>query len=166
MKKVLTVALAAILSLCIAVPVLASPDTVDLIADGGDPATAFDAGDITVTYDGTYLDIVFTTTGHWTMMETHVYVGEDCPTKSAPGRFPYKHEGLGGVTSDPYDDIPLPEGVGPGDTICIAAQAAIENPDEIDPETGLPREESAWAEGDPIRPNKNWAMCFQYTIPE
>lgn len=38
----------------------------------------------------------------WTMQTTHLYVGTEPPKKSAPGRFPFKHEGLDNVTVDTY----------------------------------------------------------------
>jgi len=42
----------------------------------------------------------------WTMQTTHLYVGKKAPSSSAPGRFPFKHEGLANVSTDKYV-IPL-----------------------------------------------------------
>jgi hypothetical protein len=106
-----------------------------------------------------------TPTDGWELTETHLYVGTDVPTKSAPGKFPYKHEDLGNVTSDSFV-IALSElGVGPGDTLVIAAQAALQQFVGLDEEDNpIYAEESAWAEGTAIRAGKNWAMYFTFTI--
>jgi hypothetical protein len=55
-----------------------------------------------------YLVVTFDVTGSgWTRQTTHLYVKKTKPTSSAPGRFPYKHEGLpAGTTVDTYK-IPL-----------------------------------------------------------
>ena len=108
---------------------------------------------------------------------------------SAPGQFPYSEEHALPVLTFTYV-IPISEidsyslkggkkwvaadedlGIGPDDKIYIAAQAEVRK-QEVDPETdelmfdetGEPiyQEETAWAEGDPIRPGKNWAMYFEF----
>jgi len=89
--------------------------TVDMIADGGDEK--IDVGDVTVVLDYPYFDVTFTTVDGWLMNETHVHVffqdyllGGDLigirlkNGNPAPGKFDFKHEDLGGVTSDMYDD--------------------------------------------------------------
>jgi len=137
---------------------------VDLIADGGSVSTAIDVGDLTVVHDATSLTVTYSIDSPWVLVDTntHLYVGTTPPTKSAPGRFPYKEEG------DTYIILFSEIGANPGDTIYIAAQAEVENPDELvwDPgtETMVPREETAWAQGDEIRPGKNWAMYFEYVL--
>lgn len=111
-------------------------------------------GTLTVEVIGTNLVVTFETTGGWTLTETHLYVGGTIPSKSAPGKFPYKHEGLGDVTIDSYT-IPLSE-VGYGWKV-IAAHAVVEN--------SCGSEETAWAQGCKIPPGKNWAMYFCIYIP-
>jgi len=64
-----------------------------------------------VTYD--------TSSSGWVMNTTHLYVGTCAPKKSAPGRFPYKHEGLDKVTVDVYE---IPIGCKP---LYIAAHADV-----------------------------------------
>ena len=105
----------------------------------------------------------------WELLETHLYVGIDPPTKSAPGRFPY--DAIDGVY-----EIDL-EADFPGVTITllyIAAQAEVRiqevDPDTgepmVDPDTGEPiyQEETAWADGIQIRTGKNWAMYFTFDV--
>lgn len=86
-------------------------------------------GSLTITNDETNLYITFNIIDGWGLNETHVYVGHysDVPRNSQnipiPGQFPYKHENLGGVTTDSYT-IPL-EGL--PDCYVIAAHAATTN---------------------------------------
>jgi len=100
--------------------------------------------------------------------ETHLYVGDEAPAKSAPGKFPYKHEELGGVASDAYSvDLAAADLDGDG-IVYIAAHAGLIMQIGVDPETGEPiyADETAWAEGDePIGKGKNWATCFSVTVP-
>ena len=84
-------------------------------------------GSVIVEYDvATYsLIITFVTTDGWKLYETHLYLGTTPPAKSAPGRFPYKHDSLSGVTSDPYT-VPLADlGADYGDTLYIATHAVV-----------------------------------------
>ncbi|MBI2832286.1 MAG: hypothetical protein HYX79_08525 [Chloroflexi bacterium] len=130
------------------------------------------AGNVTVAVDGDTLVVTYSTVDGWQMTETHLYASATAPTKSAPGRFPFKHEDLGGVTEDSYQISLSQLGIAAGDTIFLAAQAALQQP--VLDEAGNPVldeegnqvyvEESAWAEGDPIPPAKNWAMFFSVTI--
>jgi len=113
------------------------------------------AGSVTVSNDGENLFVTYETVDNWLINETHLYVGTAIPTNSAPGKFPYKHEELGGVTTDTYEILLDDLGVGPCDTIYIAAHA-----DLIKGET----EETGWAKGVKIEPGKNWAMYFNYQI--
>jgi hypothetical protein len=169
MKKVLITALVTILAVMgIVSPVLAAtpvPTTVDLIADGGADGEQLNVGDLSVSYDGSNLNIVFTTVDGWEMDETHLYVSTAAPTKSSPGKFPYKHEELGWLTSDPYSIA-----LAPGDYY-IAAHAEVRlltGYDTTDPLNPIPiyRYESLWAEGSRFGKGANWAMCFQVTILE
>ena len=114
-------------------------------------------GIVSVWNDGDNLYVTYIT---WVgMHETHLAVVEafeDIPqTKSGNpkvGRFPYKHEGLGGATTDPYV-IPLEWDV--GTELVIAAHAALCNG------------ETAWADcggPDAYFPGGNWATFFYYTV--
>jgi len=154
---------AAVMALGTVLPVSASDSTsltLNLIIDGRD--TAQDVGDVTVTYDGagTFTVDYTITDPNWALVDTHVYLDTSAPTKSAPGKFPY----AGG------DTISLT--VGSGDTVYIAAHAELQmidaNGDPIlDPETGLPIEETGWAQSpdlpnNPIPPGKNWATYVEW----
>jgi hypothetical protein len=84
-------------------------------------------GSVRVEYDGPSdsLIITFETTDGWKLYETHLYLGTTPPDKSAPGQFPYKHDPLPGVTSDPYT-VPLADlSASYGDTLYIAAHAVV-----------------------------------------
>ncbi len=121
-----------------------------------------DVGTLTVEIDvNGDLVVTYAITAPWVLGETHLYVGTAAPKKSAPGQFPYGPEdAVGGVYTI---DLSIFEGVFP---LYIAAQAEVTNPTEIDPDTGLPIEETAWAEGDRIRPGKNWATYFEFEVVE
>lgn len=115
-------------------------------------------GSVFVWNDGDNLYVTYSTTGVG-MHETHLAVAEffeDIPqTKSGNpkvGRFSYKHEGLGGATTDPYV-IPLEWDA--GTELVIAAQADLCNG------------ETAWADcggPDAYFPGNNWATFFYYTV--
>ena len=128
----------------------------------------FDSGIVTVAIEGEELVVAYETKDGWELLATHLYVGTEPPGKSAPGRFPYKHEDLGGATSDTYR-IPLSElGVEYGDTLYFAAQAELRKPKGYD-SNGEPvyQEETGWAfdDTDPrIPPGKNWARYFSAVI--
>ena len=136
--------------------ITSSADVVTLYAD-----QIIDVGTLTVEVVGINLVVTYNITAPWELGETHLYVGTVAPTKSAPGRFPYGPEdAVDGVYTIPLADF------GGATTLYIAAQAEVTNPAEIDPVTGLPREESVWADGDEIRPGKNWAMCFTFVVDQ
>jgi len=115
----------------------------DMIADGGDEK--IDVGDVEVVLNGDYVEVTFTTVDGWVINETHVQVffkenGNLIGIRlkngnPAPGKFDFKHEDLGGVISDVYDDeISLSEvaedaGLGPGTyDVYVAAHASVEKP--------------------------------------
>lgn len=172
MKKLVIFALS-ILSLLaiIATPVAAQTSLADvtLWADNMN----INAGNVTITGEGGVLTVTFNAIDGWVMGETHLFLGITTPVKSSPGRFPFKHEELGGVTSDTFTVSLADFGAAAGNTIYVAAQAALEKP--LLDEAGVPvldefgnpviLEESAWAEGSPIPPGKNWAMFFSVVIP-
>ncbi len=137
--------------------ITSSAEDVTLLAD-----QTIDVGTLTVEVVGDNLVVTYAITPPWVLGETHLYVGELVPKKSAPGRFPYgPDDAVDGVYIIPLVVL----GAEVGDILVIAAQAEVTNPDEIDPDTELPREESVWADGTQIRPNKNWAMYFTFEIP-
>jgi len=98
-----------------------------------------DVGTVSVWNDGVELHVTYNTTGGWVMTETHLAVADSLVgiphTKKGnpiPGKFPYKHEDLGYITSDPYI-ITLSEidgGVGADDILYIAAHAKVIRPIE------------------------------------
>ena len=169
MKKMLSLLVIPVLIMGMVTPVLAQaslPYTTDLIADGRD--TALDVGDLTVATDGTITFQVDEASTDWRLEETHLYVGDEAPAKSSPGKFPYKNEELGGVASDVYVvDLAAADLNGDG-IVYVAAHAELIMQIGVDPETGEPiyADESAWAKGDePIGKGKNWATCFSVTVP-
>ena len=172
MKRILLVALTEMGILGImASPVLAQTEIteVTLIADNWN----IDSGRVAVSIEGDILQVTYQTIDGWEMTETHLYVGTEAPSKSAPGKFLFKNDEAANVTEDNYE-VSLSElGIEAGQIVYLAAQAALQKPllDEegnpvLDEEGNqIYLEESAWAEGEQIRPNKNWAMYFAIEIP-
>lgn len=170
MKKVIVLLLVAALAVA-AIPTVVMaqaslPFTTDLIADGRD--TALDVGDLTVDADGTITFQIDEANTDWRLEETHLYVGDGAPAKSAPGKFPYKHEDLGGESSVVYTINLAAYDVDGDGIVYVAAHAGLIMQIGEDPETGDPifDYESAWAQGDePIGKGKNWATCFSVVVP-
>ncbi len=108
----------------------------------------------------------------WEFLETHLAVDPDSDTcDNVPqtkrgnvktGWFPdaTSHEMGSGVTVVTHT-IPLPE----GDELCIAAHAlvAMVGLDEEGDFT-LINSESAWGMGYEFEDDRNWSMCFNYTV--
>ncbi len=71
-------------------------------------ANGFLVGTLNVTYAGSVATITYNMGGNCKLNTTHLYVGNQILPKkngkytTAPGQFPYKHENLGGVSSDSY----------------------------------------------------------------
>ncbi len=111
-----------------------------------------------------FLEVTYDITLPWVLVETHLYVSTSRPNKSAPGQFPY---GPGGaVYTIPLTDF-MANPIVPFQ-LWIAAHAVVTNPDEIDLDTGIAREETAWARVCwewSIRPGKNWATYFRFIVP-
>ena len=115
-----------------------------------------DSGDVIVFVQDGNIIVNYQTQGEWKLYETQLYVGTNAPTNSAPGQFPYKHQSLGGISSDTFV-IPLTDlnGLGGGcdsnaqKTINIAAHAVVKKPGQ---------EETGWGAG--TRFDKGWAMYF------
>ena len=106
------------------------------------------AGTLSVSDDRTNLSITFDTSGTaWSLGETHLYVGTEPPTRSAPGRFPYGNQ----------TEYTIPLSDFEGDTLYIAAHAVVTQGDQ---------EETAWADsyGTPISERGSWALYFGYTV--
>ena len=130
-------------------------------------------GTVYVWNDGTNLYVQYETTGDWVMTETHLAVAttpDSIPQNKndnpIPGHFPYNHEDLGCITSDPYT-IPLSE-IGAGGVECeellyIAAHALVQKKIGTD-DFGVPifQTETAWADGVPFADRGNWATYFIY----
>jgi len=169
MKRILALLVVPILMVVLVTPVLAQaslPFTTDLIADGRD--TALDVGDLTVGADGAITFQIDEASTDWRLEETHLYVGDKAPAKSAPGKFSYKHEELGGVASDTYIVDLVAADVNGDGIVYIAAHAGLIMQIGVDPETGEPiyADETAWAQGDElIGKGKNWATCFSVIVP-
>lgn len=80
-----------------------------------------DIGEVLVCDDGTDVFVTYDSSGAF-LSTTHLYVSQDAPKKHAPGRFPYKTEGLW-TQYDEYS-IPLDDlGVSTGDLLYMAAHA-------------------------------------------
>ncbi len=172
MKRIPALLLVPVLMVILVTPVLAQvslPYTTDLIADGRD--AALDVGDLTVAADGTVTFQIDEANTDWRLEETHLYVGDAAPEKSAPGQFPYKNEELGGIASDVYGvDIAVADLDGDG-IVYVAAHAELIREVQIgvDEITGEPiygdETETAWAQGDEaIGKGKNWATCFSVLV--
>jgi len=119
----------------------------------------YNAGWITAVANFGILTIDINTENGWVLEETHVYVGIAPPRKSAPGRFPYKHENLpANSTTDSYRITLTDVGAVCGSDLYIAVHAVV-----MDVENGY-GEETAWGEGSYIRAGKNWAMYFKTPV--
>ncbi len=130
--------------------------TVTLWAD-----QVLDVGSVKVEIDGDNLIVTYQTTGGAQMTQTCLYAGATPPEEPPdPLNFPYKHEGLGGVSTDSYS-IPLVDvGAQCEEPLYIAAFAIVNNvPGYEDP--GVERQ--AWGEGELIG-ECWWAMYFEVNI--
>lgn len=125
---------------------------IDLITDGGDNPT--EVGDLHVSYFNGFFHIEYTVDAPWEVVQTHVYIGNEPPAKSSPGRFPYAAGSIPFTMSD---------------NTVIAAHAEIRMQTGED-EFGSPiyAYESVWAQDgisdEPIGNGANWATCFEYQI--
>ena len=106
----------------------------------------YDAGNVTIWVADGKLHVLVEVDG-WSLGETDLYVGQDPPTKAAPGKFPYKNEShfivdLKGF--EPTCDTP----------IYVALHAVVSK--------GSMSEETAWADKYGIPFGKGWAMYLEY----
>lgn len=152
-RALIALAMVSALALC------GTATTVDLIA-----GQHYNAGEVDVyAYKNSVTGAVTVGIGieadnGWVLLETHVYVGTQPPSKSAPGRFPYQHEALGGASSDSYEIVLDDLDLDCLSTLYIAVHAVVKGEDN---EHGT---ETAWGNGDEIRAGKNWAMYFSTTV--
>ena len=160
MKKVLLPVAALVLSLSMVMPAMADV-TVALWAGNG----AIHVGNVTVSDDGSSLDVTYQTFGGWLLTETNVAVGqsvEDIPQTGSGnpkiGHFDYSSE------HDPADEVTTVTHTIPLDgmtgTVVIAAHAVVYKPGCI------PQEETAWAAGCSKLEfdGKSWATYFTYVV--
>ena len=130
--------------------ITSSAKVVTLYADQTIPV-----GTLTVEVVGTDLVVTYAITALcWVLGDTHLYIGDEKPTKSAPGQFPYGPE----VAVNGVYTIPLNGFTG---TLYIAAHA------EVTKTCDFLREETAWARVCwlwSIRPGKNWATYFEFYL--
>lgn len=169
MKRILALLAIPILMGVLVTPVLAAatlPFTTDLVADGRD--TALDVGDLTVAADGTITFQIDEASTDWRLAETHLYVSDVSLTlkRSSPGKFPLKHEELGGVLTDVYNVNLAAADVNGDGIVYIAAHAELIMLLYVDPELGpIYAYETAWAQGDQsIGKGKNWATFFSVNV--
>jgi hypothetical protein len=172
MKNLITFAVAL---LTLSAPALADI-SVDLIADGGD--TAFDAGDVDISYDGANIIVTITvdqSVDPWELVETHVHVAataEEVPQKNGnprPGQFDYCNLDAEATTVTPtVHEYEIPYDLDEDDDVVVAVHAAIEwleiipDPDGEGPltEEEILHEETGWGEGTAFY-GKNWAMYIE-----
>ena len=169
MKKILISLALPLVMVLMVTPVLAQsalPFSTDLVADGRGEAPV--VGELSVAGDGTIVFAVNEAATAWLLDETHLYVGDVPPEKSAPGQFEYGNCDLGGVASDEVVvDLAAYDLDGDG-VVWIAAHAALIMEAGVDEVTGelLYAYESAWAQGEQsIGKGKNWATCFSVVVP-
>ncbi len=136
-KAILFPILVLTLALCLALPMAvgahteADPFVTDLIADGGDPSTEIDAGDLLVWNDEENLYVKYSAnvSEGWYIVETHLHVASAAsvvPQKNgnpSPGKFDYKTEHDPAVEDYTYT-IPLGD-LEVGDDVVIAAHAEV-----------------------------------------
>jgi hypothetical protein len=143
------------------------PFVTDLVAGGGNPASAIDVGDVLVWNDAEQLFVRYLVTAQdWCLTETHSHVASSADaipqTKKGnpiPGKFAFAAT-LECVTS--YTLV-VPLTWEPGVQLFIATHASVKNPTVV--YIDGPWEETAWGAGFDF-PGRNWAMYFTYTVQE
>jgi len=118
-----------------------------------------EVGSVDICFNGTHLFVTYTTTDDYYLIETQLYVGDEPPTTSAPGQYPFKHESIYTQT-DQYiislDDLGLTEWP---EILYIAAHATVYCPSWPDNGEGT---ETAWA-GVPPGEETAWAITPGWT---
>jgi hypothetical protein len=143
------------------------PFVTDLIAGGGNPASAIDVGDVLVWNDGEQLFVRYHVTAQdWCLTETHSHVATSADaipqTKKGnpiPGKFDFS------ATLDCVASLTfvVPLTWGPGVELFIATHASLENRSVV--YSNGPWTETAWGAGFDF-PGRNWATYFTYTVQE
>lgn len=126
-------------------------------------------GTVCVEVVGDDLVITYTTTGGWTLEETHTWAGDllsKLPQNKAgnpvPGQFPYKSGSIAGSTSYsvtiPLSILGFQCGDEPDDDLVlyVATHAVVRN--------SSGGTETAWGEGSRIVTKGNWATYFTVTL--
>ncbi len=130
-----------------------------------------DAGNICATISGTDLCITYSTTGDWTLNETHLWAGKnlaDMPQnkKGNPkiGLFPYNSGDISGSTSYqvcmPLSDLGIVDDGTCNETVYVAAHAVVQSTDA----SGNTSTETAWGEGDNFVDQGSWATYFTLNL--
>ncbi|MHA2103877.1 MAG: vWA domain-containing protein [Candidatus Hodarchaeales archaeon] len=145
------------------------PFVTDLIAGGGNPKSAIDAGDVIIWNDQDNLYVTYNTTDGWYMTETHLQVADSLDgipqTKKGnpiPGKFEYKDYFDPGIQTYTYS---IPWTWDPGTNLYIAAHAVVEKIIGYD-NYGDPifQKETGWGNGEDFD-GKNWATYIVYEDP-
>ena len=119
------------------------------------------AGSVCAAVDGDSVRVTYETTGGWSLVETHLWAGQDVSVLGAGGlalgRFPWTAEGLGNVTTHTESlSLSLFGGVQGGSSCPGAAQfvahAVVQHPSK--------GRETAYGSGKRLSQKGNWAMWF------
>ncbi len=141
----------------------------ELIAGGGNEASAIDVGEVFAWQDEDYLYVKYVTEDGWEMTETHLHVAGDVADfpqtkKGNPkvGQFDYSTDHNPAVDEFEYM-VPLDEAW--GDTFYIAAHAVVQKIVGYDVD-GYPiyQMETAWGDGCDFEGN-SWATYMKYVDP-
>jgi hypothetical protein len=88
MKRLLVLLFVAVVALSFSIPVHAADATANLMTGGRN--NPIDIGDMNITYTYDGFNVEYYVDSPWEIVQTHVYIGFQPPTKSAPGKFPFK----------------------------------------------------------------------------
>jgi hypothetical protein len=122
----------------------------------------YNAGNVTVTNDETFIYVTYTTANGYLLTQTHLYVGgcAAVPVNNqgnpVPGQFPYQaaHNYTTSYTYQiPIANLPA-ESCG-----CIAAHSVVVKLNEAGV---IIEQQTAWGSGVRINPSGNWGMKFNY----
>jgi len=137
--------------------------TTDLIAGGGNPKSAMDAGQVTVSSDGESLEVTYQTEDGWEITETHLDIEcslDEIPQKNGnpiPGKFEYSNDFEPGVTEHTVtinlDDLCCTDPI-------IAAHAVVQkkillNPTPYYADVVVDYNQSLRKDGTPVRPGRS-----------
>jgi hypothetical protein len=161
----LVTALPLIVCLSIASPALAAgylPFTTTLEIVGDQSSQVI--GSVEISREGFITFQIDETVTPCLLEKTELYIGDKPPNKTKPERYNFQHDGLGGVTTDWYDNIDLASFDVNGDGILyIAACAEVTKGTAAFSKSGKKSSapESAWAKGDQSSgKGKNYTSFF------